>query len=88
MLIFGRTTYEMMAGFWPTPAAAQQFPDVARQMNRLPKVVLSRSLDKADWSNTKLVKGDPVAVLRKMKSEAGNQMVSRERDFSCGSDRC
>ena len=33
VLVFGRKTYEMMASFWPTPAAAQQFPVVAKQMN-------------------------------------------------------
>jgi dihydrofolate reductase len=75
VLVFGRKTYEMMAGFWPTAAAAKQFPEVAKQMNRLPKVVFSKSMEKADWSNAKLVKSDPIAALRKMKTEAGDQMV-------------
>jgi dihydrofolate reductase len=75
VLLFGKTTYEMMASFWPTPAAAEQFPDVAKQMNSLPKVVFSRTLNKASWSNTKLVKGDPVAEVRQMKNAPGDQMV-------------
>ena len=33
-LVFGRVTYEMMAGFWPTPMAAQMMPEVAVGMNR------------------------------------------------------
>jgi len=74
-LLFGRTTYEMMASFWPTPAAAEQFPVVAKQMNSLPKVVFSRTLTKALWNNTRLVKGDPVAEVRRMKSEPGEQIV-------------
>ena len=32
-LIFGRKTYEMMAGFWPTPEARQRLPDVAASMH-------------------------------------------------------
>ena len=51
-LLFGRTTYEMMASFWPTPVAAEQFPVVAKQMNSLPKVVFSRTLKKVSWNNT------------------------------------
>ena len=58
VLLFGRKTYEMMASFWPTPAAAKQFPEVAREMNRLPKVVFSKTLDRPSWNNTTVVKGD------------------------------
>ena len=75
VLLFGRTTYEMMASFWPTAAAAEQFPDVAKQMNNLPKVVFSRTQKKASWNNTRLVKGDPVAEVRRMKNEPGEQIV-------------
>jgi len=75
MLVFGRTTYEMMASFWPTPTAAEQFPVVAKQMNRLPKVVFSKTLKKASWNNTRHLKGDLVTEVRRMKNEPGEQMV-------------
>ena len=74
-LLFGRTTYELMAGYWPTPAAIRNAPIVAEQMNNLSKVVFSRTLDKASWNNTKLVKGDLAAEIRKMKKEPGPDMV-------------
>lgn len=74
-LLFGRVTYELMARFWPTPAAAEQFPVVAEQMNKLRKVVFSRTLDKVSWNNTKLVKGDLVEEVRKLKEEPGPHMV-------------
>jgi len=74
-LLFGRVTYEMMVSFWPTPAAMQAAPDVAEGMNKMPKVVFSKSLDKVDWQNTKLVKGDPAAEVKKMKAEDGPDMV-------------
>jgi dihydrofolate reductase len=75
VLVFGRITYELMASFWPTPFAIKQFPAVAEGMNNLPKVVFSRTLDKASWSNTKLVKSDMAAEIRKMKKEPGRDMV-------------
>ena len=75
VLVFGRITYELMASFWPTPFAIKTMPDVAEGMNRAQKVVFSRTLDKASWSNTKLVKGDPAAEIRKMKEEPGEGMT-------------
>lgn len=74
-LLFGRVTYEMMASFWPTPAAKEKLPAVADGMNKMPKVVFSRTLDKASWKNTTLVKGDPASEVRKMKSGSGPDMV-------------
>ena len=70
-MLFGRLTYEMMAGWWPTPQAIQSMPGVARAMNEAPKVVFSRTLEKAGWQNTRLVKGDPAAEVRRMKAETG-----------------
>lgn len=74
-LLFGRVTYELMASYWPTSMASSHTPSVAEHMNRLSKVVFSRTLTKADWSNTKLVKGDMLAEVRKMKHEPGEDMV-------------
>jgi dihydrofolate reductase len=75
VLVFGRITYEMMAGWWPTPQALQSMPAVAARMNSLPKVVFSRTLEQASWSNTTLVKSDLPAAVRKMKQEPGNNLV-------------
>ncbi len=74
-LLFGRITYELMASYWPTPMAAENSPEIAERMNILPKVVFSRTLDKASWSNTTLVKGDVAAEVRKMKQEPGKDMT-------------
>jgi dihydrofolate reductase len=75
VLLFGRITYELMADYWPTPMALQNSPVVAKGMNDMPKVVFSRTLDQVSWSNTKLVKGDMAAEVRKMKKEPGPDMV-------------
>jgi dihydrofolate reductase len=74
-LLFGRVTYEMMASFWPTPAAMERAPAVAEGMNNMQKVVFSRTLEKASWRNTRLVKGDILAEVRKMKKEPGPGMA-------------
>jgi dihydrofolate reductase len=75
VLLFGRITYDMMASFWPTPAALESMPVVAERMNNLPKVVFSRTMDKATWQNTKLVKTGLVDEVRRMKKERGDGMV-------------
>ena len=74
-LLFGRVTYEMMVSFWPTPAAMESFPEVAKGMNSAQKIVFSRTLDKVSWTNTKLVKGDLTTAVRKMKKEPGEAMT-------------
>jgi dihydrofolate reductase len=74
-LLFGRITYELMAGFWTTSYAMENMPVVAERMNNLPKVVFSRTLDKASWNNTTLIKADLAAETRKIKQEPGNDMV-------------
>jgi len=74
-LLFGRITYELMVSYWPTPAARANDPVVAEGMNNLPKVVFSRTLNKASWSNTRLVKGDLGTEVRKLKHEPGKDMV-------------
>jgi dihydrofolate reductase len=74
-LIFGRITYEMMASYWPTPAAAASMPLVAQGMNNSQKVVFSRTLDKVSWANTRLVKDDLIGEIRRTKDEPGPGMV-------------
>lgn len=74
-LLFGRVTYELMASYWPTPVAEQHDPAVAKGMNRMSKVVFSRTLTTAWWNHTKLVKGDLVSEIRKMKNESGPGMA-------------
>jgi dihydrofolate reductase len=75
LLLFGRVTYEMMVGYWPTPLAAENDPVVAERMNNLPKVVFSRTLDVVSWQNTRLVKSDMVAEVQKLKNESGPDMT-------------
>src|SRR5688572_26495352 len=58
VLVFGRTTYEMMKSYWPTPEAIQADPAMAELMNNSPKIVFSKTLQRAEagphWKNVKL----------------------------------
>lgn len=75
VLVFGRVTYEMMASWWPTPQALRSMPVVAERMNSLQKVVFSRTLQQATWSNTTLVQDDLASSIRQMKREPGNDLI-------------
>ena len=74
VLMFGRATYDLMTMYWPTPMAEKNDPIVARRMNAASKIVVSRSLEKATWNNTTLVKGDLPAVVRMLKQEPGDDI--------------
>jgi dihydrofolate reductase len=73
-LLFGRVTYEMMAGYWP--AAGPEEGDVAGIMNGLVKVVFSTTLRDQDvtWSNARLAKRDVEAEVRDLKAQAGRDI--------------
>lgn len=74
-LLFGRVTYQMMASYWPTPAAMADDPTVAGKMNGMSKIVFSRTLVNAEWNNTRLVKDNSVAEISKLKQQPGKDML-------------
>jgi dihydrofolate reductase len=72
-LLFGRVTYEMMAGYWPTPDAIKNDTVVAEGMNKADKIVFSRALKNAGWKNTKIIKDNIIEEIKKMKSAPGEK---------------
>jgi dihydrofolate reductase len=74
-LLFGRKTYEMMAGYWPTPQAKELFPTVAAGMNQVEKLVWSESPFEPAWENTQVISGDIVAKIRELKKSPGKDMT-------------
>ena len=74
-LLFGRVTYQLMASYWPTPAATTDDPIVADLMNRLPKIVFSRTLQKAEWHNTRLIKDHIAEEISKLKQQPGKDLA-------------
>jgi dihydrofolate reductase len=69
MLLFGRATYEGMASNWPSAKG-----EVADLMNQIRKVVFSRTLEKASWNNTRLVKGNAEEEVAKLKKQPGKDL--------------
>ena len=74
-LLFGRRTYEMMASYWPSPQATQNNPLVAEGINKAEKIVFSRTLKKAEWNNTRVMAGDIVEEMRRMKQTPGKDLT-------------
>ncbi|HEY6541404.1 MAG TPA: dihydrofolate reductase family protein [Ktedonobacteraceae bacterium] len=74
-LLFGRVTYEGMASYWPTPFALEDDPVVAGKMNAIPKLVFSRTLDKAEWSNSRLVKENIAGEVSQLKQQEGRDLA-------------
>jgi len=74
-LLFRRVTYEMMASYWPTPEAIKNDPVVAKGMNEADKIVFSRTLKKAGWSNTRIVKDNMAEEVKKLKQLPGKSMT-------------
>jgi dihydrofolate reductase len=74
-LLFGRVTYQMMAGYWPTPMALKNDPIVARGINKADKIVFSKTLKKAEWNNTRIISGNIIEEIKKLKKLPGNNMT-------------
>jgi dihydrofolate reductase len=55
--------------------AIKNDPVVAGQMNKLPKIVFSRTMQQASWQNTRVVKSEIAAEIRKMKAAEGPGMA-------------
>jgi dihydrofolate reductase len=69
-MLMGRSTYEIYADAWPQRDGA--YPD---KINSIRKYVASTTLDKADWNNTTVIKGDLVAEVAKLKEQGGDILM-------------
>lgn len=69
--LMGRTTYEEMAGFWPTSDDPYAAP-----MNTIPKVVFSHTIEHADWAESRIARGDLAAEIGSLKRQPGRDMMA------------
>ncbi len=74
-ILFGRVTYELMASYWPAATAATDNQMIIDAMNNLPKIVFSKTLEKAEWKNSRLVKENIAEEITKLKRQPGKDMV-------------
>jgi len=78
-LLLGRVTYKIFESFWPDAAKNPETPEgdkaMAQVINKITKIVFSKTLSKVEWENSKLVKDiDPEKILN-MKQEQGKSML-------------
>lgn len=74
-ILFGRVTYELMASYWPTATAATDDQMIIDAMNNLPKIVFSKTLDKVEWKNSRLVDENIAEEIMKLKAQPGKDIV-------------
>jgi len=75
-ILFGRITYEMMASYWPAaPAESGAIAIIKEKMNSLHKVVFSKTLGKAEWNNSVIIKEHITDEIKKLKQQPGKDMV-------------
>jgi dihydrofolate reductase len=70
-LLLGRITYQGFAAAWPSMTEDQGFA----RMNALPKYVVSATLGTAEWNNSRLLKGNLVQEVTKLKEQPGNDLL-------------
>ncbi|CAN7276704.1 dihydrofolate reductase family protein [Rossellomorea sp. LjRoot5] len=78
-VIWGRGTYQMMHSYWPSvssnPSASQHERDHAEWIEKTEKIVFSRTLEKVEWNNSRLVKEDVMKEINNLKQQPGQDMV-------------
>ena len=77
-VLYGRITYELLASYWPLapglPSSTPSEVEFANEINRIPKIVFSKTLEKVEWSNTRLVRGDAVEEVMRLKAQPGKDL--------------
>jgi dihydrofolate reductase len=76
LLVFGRTTYEEFSKIFPTldAKATGWDPFIPDSLNRLPKVVFSKSLKEGSWEPVTIVREDPAKEIARLKEGSGKDI--------------
>ncbi|MCM0675801.1 dihydrofolate reductase family protein [Micromonospora phytophila] len=81
----GRRSYELMAQFWPTadrdPSSSAPMVEFAGIWRDMPKIVYSRTLDRADWNAT-VVRDVVPEEIRRLKAEPGGDLALGGADLA------
>lgn len=78
-LLYGRTTYQLMEGYWPAvvehPTGNKPTDDFARAIDSIHKVVFSRTLQRVEWKNARLASLDLEEEVLAMKRQHGKDTL-------------
>jgi dihydrofolate reductase len=73
--VMGAETGKGLAAYWPKPDLDARDKPFAEAMNQIPKAVFSKSIDHLDWNETRIIKGDLVQEINKLKAEPGKDLL-------------
>jgi len=76
LILLGRETYKMFANYWPD--ASGEDSKIAEELNRIPKIVFSSSLQQVQWGNhgnISLVTEDAIPYIKSLKQQNGTNMI-------------
>jgi len=81
IMFFGRRTYQLMEEYWPGAVNDASIPpamrDFARRIDEIDKIVYSRTLEQANWRNTRLLREvDPAEIARMKEGQGGNLLIA------------
>jgi len=78
LLLFGRVTYQLMESYWPNahkdPQATKIMIEFADKFNALPKIVFSKTLQKADWQNSRIIRDNAIEEIIRLKKLPGKNL--------------
>jgi dihydrofolate reductase len=78
-VLLGRKNYEGFASYWPTvatnPEASETDLAFSRWLDAVPKVVFSKTLDKVEWKNSRLIKDNLAEEVAKLKAQPGKDIL-------------
>jgi len=74
-ILFGRKTYDLMESYWTTAEALTNDPIIANLMNAKAKIVFSRTMTKAGWNNTWLIKDNILSEIEELKRKPGKDLI-------------
>ncbi|AGC47414.1 riboflavin biosynthesis protein RibD domain-containing protein [Myxococcus stipitatus DSM 14675] len=78
-MLFGRTTYELMEGFWPAVARDEKAPramrDWAQKLDAKAKYVVSSTRSDFPWQNTVKVEGDLREAISALKAKTAQGVL-------------
>ena len=77
--LYGRVTYQMMESYWPTvpanPSSTGRERDHAHWVEHVSKIVFSRSLERVEWNNSRLVKDHIAEEISRLKGLPGKHLM-------------
>jgi dihydrofolate reductase len=71
--LLGRTTYDGFAAAWPS--MEEEEGEFAVKMNRMPKYVVSSTLENPAWNNTTVLKGNVAQEVAKLKDQIDGDIL-------------